>query len=161
MSLVSHEYLPVKVASPKYMDESAALTADGIFLPRKEMRVLSETPGHIVDVFKAKGDYVKAGDALAKVDDEMLNIELQAVRINLDKLKKDQARLSNLIEADAVAKNKIEEVELGIATAEAKIKGLQKQINNTTIRSPMDGVITYRVVEKDGVIAFAAILYFW
>jgi membrane fusion protein, multidrug efflux system len=152
LSLISHDYLPVTVAFPQSALTKTGLQADGIFMPNKEMWVLSETQGHIQEVYKSKGDHVRAGDALAKIDDEILQIEIQTVQLNLDKLQKDKQRLANLIDADAVAKNKIEEVDLGIATAQAKIKGLQKQINNTTIRAPMDGIMTYRVVEKDGVI---------
>jgi membrane fusion protein, multidrug efflux system len=152
LSTQTYAHLPVRVVQPSSSANGNGLVADGIFMPNKEMWVLSETQGHILEVYKAKGDYVRTGDALAKIDDEILQIELQTVQLNLDKLKKDKQRLANLIDADAVAKNKIEEIELGIATAEAKIKGLNKQINNTTIRSPMEGIITYRVIEKGGVI---------
>lgn len=152
ISQQTHAFLPVQVAYPATSSAKSGLTADGIFLPVKEMWVLSETQGRILEVFKAKGDFVRVGEALAKVDDELLNLELRTVQLNLDKLEKDRQRLSNLIDADAVAKNKIEEVELGIATAKAKIQGLQKQIANTTIRAPMDGTITFRVIEKGGVI---------
>jgi membrane fusion protein, multidrug efflux system len=152
LSLNTHQYLPVRVASPLLTNQKNGLTADGIFMPNKEMWVLSETQGHITDVFKAKGDLVRAGEAIAKVDEELLQVELQTVQINLDKLEKDRQRLVHLIDADAVAKNKVEEVDLGIATARAKIKGISKQIANTTIRAPMTGTITYRTIEADGVI---------
>ncbi len=152
LSLQTHEYLPVQVVRPQASAMSNSLVSDGIFMPSKEMWVLSETQGRILDVFKAKGDFIRAGEPLAKVDDELLRIELQTVQLNLDKLQKDRQRLANLIDADAVAKNKIEEIDLGIATAEAKIKALNKQIDNTTIRAPMDGIITFRAIEKGGVI---------
>jgi membrane fusion protein, multidrug efflux system len=152
LSLKTHQYLPVKVAFPQHSTVKGGLTADGIFMPNKEMWLLSETQGHIQQVFKGKGDFVRAGEAIAKVDDELLQIELQTIQINLDKLEKDRQRLVNLIDADAVAKNKIDEVDLGIATARAKIKAIQKQIANTTIKAPMTGTITYRTIETDGVI---------
>jgi membrane fusion protein, multidrug efflux system len=152
LSSLTHAQLPVEVILPITQALNTGLVADGIFMPIKEMWVLSETQGHIIEVYKAKGERVQAGDQLAKIDDSMLQLELQTVALNLEKLEKDRERLTKLIDADAVAANKIEEVQLGIATAQAKIKGIQKQILNTTIKAPMSGTMTYRVVEKDGVI---------
>jgi membrane fusion protein, multidrug efflux system len=152
LSLESPDFLPVKVVTPHYANGVDGLKADGIFMPIKEMWIMSETQGRITEVYKAKGEMIKAGEAIARVDDELLRLELETVQLNLDKLEKDKVRLNRMIEADAVAKNKVEEVSLAIATAQTKIKVLQKQLNNTTIRSPMDGMITFKLIEPGGVI---------
>lgn len=150
--MVGAAYVPVQVAHAEAGALSSALEVAGIFMPQKEMWVISETAGRILEVYKKRGDSVQEGDLLAKVDDELLQIELETVQINLDKLQKDRARLSNLIAGEAAPKSKIEEIDLGIATANAKIKGIKKQIANTSIRAPMSGTMTYRIVEKGGVI---------
>ena len=145
-------YVPVEITQPSMDTLSEQLEADGIFLPAKEMFVISETAGRVLQVYKNKGETVKEGDIIAKVDDELLRLELQTTQTNLTKLRKDEERVKKLIEGEALPRNKIEEVQLGIATAEAKIQGLRKQIGNTSIKATMDGTLGMRFIERGSVI---------
>lgn len=149
---VTRAYIPVEIVEPQLETLENRLEANGIFLPAKEMFVISETAGRVVEVFKDKGEWVDEGGLIAKVDDELLRTELEATEANLAKLLKDRERLSNLIEGEAAPKNKIEDVELGILAAEAKEKGLKKQIANTNIRAPMTGTMGLRFIERGSVI---------
>jgi RND family efflux transporter MFP subunit len=152
MSKVGRAFVPVEVASPQVETLAGTLEADGIFLPAKEMFVISETAGRVLEVHANRGEWLTEGSLIAKVDDELLRIELEATQANLAKLRKDRERLSNLIEGEAAPKNKIEDLELGILAAEAKEKGLKKQIANTSIKAPMTGTLGMRFIERGSVI---------
>lgn len=151
-SQVERAFVPVETTFPRREALSTNLTADGIFLPSKEMLVISETAGRVLQLYKNRGDAVREGDLIAKIDDELARIELEATEATLAKLHKDRDRLTSLIEGEAVPKSKIEEVQLGIATAEAKQKALKKQIANTSIRAPMTGILGMRFIERGSVI---------
>ena len=152
LSRVVRAFVPVEVGYPQYESLANHLHADGIFLPAKEMFVISETAGRVLQVYKNRGDWANEGELIAKVDDELLRTELEATQANLAKLRKDRERLSNLIEGEAAPKNKIEDVELGIIAAEAKEKALKKQIANTSIKAPMTGTLGMRFIERGSVI---------
>ncbi|MBX2890773.1 MAG: efflux RND transporter periplasmic adaptor subunit [Saprospiraceae bacterium] len=149
---VSRAYVPVEIVEAKLETLANRLEAQGIFLPAKEMFVISETAGRVLEVYKNKGEWVNEGDLIAKVDDELLRTELEATQANLAKLYKDRERLTNLIEGEAAPRNKIEDVSLGILAAEAKEKGLKKQIANTSIKAPMTGTMGLRFIERGSVI---------
>jgi membrane fusion protein, multidrug efflux system len=146
------QFVPVETTTAGTEQLSNRLEADGIFMAAKEMLVISETAGRVLEVFKNKGDVLREGEPIAKVDDEMFRIELEATQANLAKLRKDRERLTNLIDGDAAPKNKMEDLELGILAAEAKEKGLKKQISNTTIKAPMTGTLGMRFIERGSVI---------
>lgn len=152
MALASRPFVPVKTAIVELAPLAGQLEVGGVFLPAKEMFVISETQGRVVQVLKNKGEWVNEGDLIAKVDDELLSIELEATQANIAKMKKDRERLENLIEGEAVAKNKMEDIELGLLAAEAKGKALKKQIANTSIRAPMTGTLGMRFIERGSVI---------
>lgn len=152
LSKIARAHVPVEVATPRLETLSNRLEADGVFMPIKEMFVISETAGRVLEIHKNKGEWVKEGELIAKVDDELLRVELEATEANLAKLRKDKERLGNLIEGEAAPKNKIEDVELGLLAAEAKKKALQKQIANTSIRATMDGTLGLRFIERGSVI---------
>jgi membrane fusion protein, multidrug efflux system len=152
LSQIKRAFVPVEVVSPQLETLSNSLHVDGIFMPFKEMFLISETAGKVLEVYKNKGEAVTEGDVIAKVDDELLRIELSTVEANLSKLYKDKERLGNLIEGEAAPKNKIEELNLGIYTAESKQKALLKQISNTYLKAPMSGTLGLRFIEKGSVI---------
>ncbi|TNE48820.1 MAG: efflux RND transporter periplasmic adaptor subunit [Bacteroidetes bacterium] len=152
LAQVTRSFVPVEVVSVHSETLSNQLEANGIFMPVKEMFVISETQGRVIQVFKDKGEWVNESDLIAKVDDELLQTELEATQANIAKLKKDRDRLGNLIEGEAVAKNKIEDIELGLLAAEAKEKALKKQIANTNIKAPMSGTLGLRFIERGSVI---------
>lgn len=152
LSRAKRSYVPVSVTTPQMEVLANRLEADGIFLPAKEMFIISETAGRVVEVYKNKGEWLKEGDIIAKVDDEMFRIELAATQANLAKLRKDKERLGSLIEGEAAPKNKMEDLDLGIMAAEAKEKGLNKQIANTNLKAPMTGTLGMRFIERGSVI---------
>ncbi len=152
LSKVVRDFVPVEVTKPQMETLANTLLADGIFLPVKEMFVISETAGRVLETYKNKGEWVTEGDLIAKVDDELLRIELEATQANLAKLRKDQERLANLIEGEAAPKNKIEDLQLGLLAAEAREKGLKKQIANTSIKATMTGTMGLRFIERGSVI---------
>ena len=152
LSQAKRSFVPVEIAMPQTEALAGRLEADGIFLPVKEMFVVSETAGRVLEVYKNKGEWLKEGTVIAKVDDEMLRIELAATQANLAKLRKDKERLGSLIEGEAAPKNKMEDLELGIMAAEAKEKGLNKQIANTNLKAPMSGTLGLRFIERGSVI---------
>lgn len=152
LSKVVRDFVPVEVTKPQMETLANTLQADGIFLPVKEMFVISETAGRVLETYKNKGEWVTEGDLIAKVDDELLRIELEATQANLAKLRKDQERLANLIEGEAAPKNKIEDLQLGLLAAEAKEKALKKQIANTSIKATMTGTMGLRFIERGSVI---------
>ena len=152
LSKLVRAFVPVEVVEPKVEILANHLEVDGIFLPFKEMFVISETAGRVLETYKNKGEWLNEGQIIAKVDDELLRIELEATQANLVKLRKDKERLTNLIEGEAAPKNKIEDIDLGILTAEAKEKGLKKQISNTSIKAPMTGTLGMRFIERGSVI---------
>ncbi|MEQ1744180.1 MAG: efflux RND transporter periplasmic adaptor subunit [Saprospiraceae bacterium] len=145
-------FVPVKTAVVDQARLAGDLEVAGVFLPAKEMFVVSETQGRVVQALKNKGEWVNEGDLIAKVDDDLLTIELQATQANIAKMKKDRERLGNLIEGEAAPKNKMEDIELGLLAAEAKEKALKKQIANTNIRAPMNGILGLRFIERGSVI---------
>lgn len=145
--------IPVKTVAPEWMAFSEKLESQGILLPSKEMPVIAEMPGRVVEVFGAKGERMREGDLIARLDDALLRIELETLEANLDKMNKDLARLRNLTDVDAIARNKIEEAELAILTAEAKQKTINKQLEKMAIRAPMSGVLGARLVERGSVVA--------
>ncbi|HOY08142.1 MAG TPA: hypothetical protein PLO67_22190, partial [Saprospiraceae bacterium] len=58
LSKVPRAFIPVQVTQPQLETLANTLQADGIFLPVKEMFVISETAGRVLETYKNKGEWV-------------------------------------------------------------------------------------------------------
>jgi len=187
--------------------------------------IRSQAQGEIKEVFVEEGRVVKAGDLLARVDDEKIRLqlaqvaagieasgaklrlaqkgnkkELIAVALNqmdiaakqLELARKDQARLVKLFAQGAVSEIQKEKAELALKAAEeqfqsakenhdlsvrgreseeiemiqAEIRGLEaqrglleRQARDTEIRSPVDGLLEVKHVERGELAVMGAVLF--
>ena len=89
---------------------------------------------------------------MAKLDDEMLRLQLQTVEVNLEGQRKDEQRYRILSEQNAAPDIQLEKIELAIKGLEIQKAQIQKQIKGCTIISPFDGIITKKMIDLGSVI---------
>ena len=99
-----------------------------------------------------EGDRVSQGTVIAKIDDEMLQLQLENAEVSIEGQKNDDNRYTNLAKDNAVAGVQVEKTKLGLRSAEIQKKQLQKQLRSTTIKAPFSGVITKKLVDLGSVI---------
>lgn len=124
----------------------------GTFEPYRQNTIGSDAQGKIVRLTIEEGDHVAQGTVIAKVDDELLQLQLQNAEVAIEGQKNDDNRYSNLAKDNAVAGVQVEKTKLGLRTAEIQKKQIQKQLRSTTITAPFAGVITKKMVDLGSVI---------
>jgi RND family efflux transporter MFP subunit len=124
----------------------------GTFEPNKQAMVSAEGQGKVLSAEFEEGDIVKKGSVLAKLDDEMLRLQLQTVEVNLEGQRKDEQRYRILSEQNAAPDIQLEKIELAIKGLEIQKAQIQKQIKGCTIISPFDGIITKKMIDLGSVI---------
>jgi RND family efflux transporter MFP subunit len=124
----------------------------GTFEPNKQAMVSAEGQGKVLSVEFEEGDVVKKGSVLAKLDDEMLRLQLQTIEVNLDGQRKDEQRYRILAEQNAAPDIQLEKIELAIKGLEIQKAQILKQIKGCTIVSPFNGIITKKMIDLGSVI---------
>jgi len=99
------------------------------------------TPGRVKSLPVRIGDYVKAGQLVAQMDDAQL-VSMQA---QFQSLKAQYERSRDLYEANALSKAQYEGIEAQYAGTKRQLESL---LENTIIKAPFGGVITHRAVEE-------------
>jgi RND family efflux transporter MFP subunit len=94
-----------------------------------------------------EGDRVSKGQVIAKLDDELINLQIETAKLNIAQLKNDNARFSNLRKEQAVSSMEAEKMELALKTAEVQLKQLQKQLRGTKVLAPFSGVVTKKMAD--------------
>lgn len=139
-------YVTVVNAEKKLLNENISLS--GTIYSENEVNVLSETHGRITNIFVEAGDYVKAGEVLVQVDDEMKKAQYNIALASFEKIKKDYERAQSLFTANSISDAQFEAAKLAYINAEAQYTIAKRQLNDTKITSPISGVVNARYVNQ-------------
>ena len=99
--------------------------------------IAPQMAGRITKINAEIGDFVKKGQILAEIDKAQL---LQA-QLQLQNLEVELQRLKSLYEAGGLSQSDYDSIEMQYNVAKTQVDNL---IENTTLRSPVDGVVTAR-----------------
>jgi membrane fusion protein (multidrug efflux system) len=146
---------PIAVLAETVSSGSAQEIVDftGTFEPFNEVKVNADIQGAIVKVYVKEGDQLKKGQAILKIDDDLLQLKLKAINTQIGGLEKDVERYQTLTETGAIQGIKLEKTLLGLESAQMERNIIQEQIRMTTIRAPFNGIVTHLFTEVG---AFAA-----
>ena len=137
------------------------VSAVGSVEPEVRVHVSTRMMGWVNALHVAEGDTVAKGQKLLSIDDADMKAkrkqveagirEAEAVVANAERMAE---RFQNLYEAKAVSKSQLDDVETGLERARAgraQAKAARAELNvhmaYLDIRSPMDGVVTRRMVD--------------
>ena len=128
----------------------------GSFSPNREVEVRPQAGGQITQLPFEEGQSVGAGRLMAKIDDEQLRYQVEALQVTLEGYQNDLVRYENLVKGDATPAVNLERTQLSIRATQAQIKQLRKQIANTNVTAPFSGIVTEKMVEKGSVVSVGA-----
>ena len=140
--------VPVEVFTAEYRDVPKKIVESGLFYSNSDVEVRSQTEGRILELNGETGDAVTAGQPLATVEKDVLESRFLEAKERLSKTEKDFERTKNLIRGDATTQQQVEAAALSYQEARANYTDIQEQLNNTTLKSPVPGRISKRLVEK-------------
>jgi RND family efflux transporter MFP subunit len=142
----------VEAAQPETHTFASAFSYLGTFDPFKQNTIGSDASGKLIRLDVEEGDRVSQGQVIAKIDDEMLQIQLQNIEVSIEGQRNDDARNAALSKDNAIPGVQVEKTKLGLRSAELQKKQLQKQLRSTNITAPFSGVITKKLVDLGSVI---------
>jgi len=131
---------------------NGSFESNGTFSAIHELTLMSEGSGKVVELSFKTGDIVNTGKILAVLDDELIRSQLSLAEAMLVKSKSDLKKYENLLTNDAISTQQVEDSRLGVKKAETDVTMLQKQLDNTTIKAPIQGTITKRFIEKGSLV---------
>lgn len=167
---------PVEVEEATVREIIARVKATGEVNPRRKVEIQSKVIGEIVGLPVVEGQEVRAGQVVLEIEKELYvaardqsRASLDQATVNLERARADlaNARLNldraRSLHADKVLSDEaLDRAELAFETAEISVRAQQQVIRQaesayrrasedlerTTIRAPMDGVVTALNVEK-------------
>jgi HlyD family secretion protein len=167
---------PVEVATVAREDLQAKVTANGKVQAKKKVDISATIPGQIVHLAVKEGDRVAKGQFLLQIDAtnpratarstefsmQALSQEQESARATLEQARADLRRAEENFASRIIPESEIQRARTLVATAEAAVRatdhrvqqaratveGARDTLAKTTVRSPIDGIVTAKRVEE-------------
>jgi len=153
----------LKIKSQTFQD---TMVVSGVARAKYEYRISAQVGGMLKAHYKDRGDRVKKGEVLFKIDPEEFELLVKERRANLEQararlklLEKERKRKEKLFKAGHISKDMWDQILTNLKLAKAQydqaltgLREAQRNLRLTTIRSPIDGIVLERFHEDGEVI---------
>jgi membrane fusion protein (multidrug efflux system) len=139
--------VPVQVVQPFREDIFATYSATATITSDADAPVVARVTGDVVQLLVEEGDYVEAGQALARLDGERLRLEMLAARANLDQARSELARNKDLHERGLISAASFDNLKFTLEALEATYQLRKLEHDYATIRAPISGYVAAREIK--------------
>jgi membrane fusion protein (multidrug efflux system) len=134
--------VPVEISTPKVGEMLAVYSGTAAITADREAIIMPKVVGEIREVLVDEGDHVRAGQVLARLDGDQLRLEAAQAEANFRKLERDYERYVELQKRGLVSVTAFDNLKYELDSARAIYELTALQLSYTSIRSPIDGVVT-------------------
>lgn len=140
---------PVKVVTRKVtmVSDPVRILVSGFLEAEKIAPISFEIPGKIVSLTVDLGDRVKQNQVMAQIEMADYQSHLEIAQARFTKAQDAFNRSDPLFKKGVIPEKTLVEVISGLAQARAEMDIIQKQVRDTTLRSPFAGVIGMKAIE--------------
>lgn len=139
--------VPVEAVAATRREISASYTGVATLEADSEAQVAAKINGALVKLFVEEGDEVKAGQVLAKLDDENPRLNLAKAEATLRKLENDFRRSNEMFGRKLLSVEQNDKIRFDLETQRATYDLARLELSYTTITAPISGVISRRMVK--------------
>jgi len=118
--------------------------ATGAVEPLWWAKVTSLVRDRIIEICDCEGKEIKKGDVLVRLDDREVNAQLSELRAREEFLKRESARVTELIARNAATTQAFERARMELQQVQALILVQLQKIDDYAITAPMDGIVLRR-----------------
>ena len=141
MSSFVNTVIPVTVEHPKSIELDRKFSVNGRVDAKNELTIYSKAHAVVSKKHRKAGDAISKGTIIAELENAVIRENLRLAEQDLAKAKKDVARFQNLASIEAVTIRELEDTQIALRSIESRITELKDQLSNTTIISPVSGII--------------------
>lgn len=143
----TEQTVPVRVVNPFLGEIAESIRTSGTLEADREADVYAKLVGLCQKVFVEEGDQVKAGDVLAKLEDEELRLAYEQALARLEKARADYERADQLYKEGLASQQVYQDASVQLRLAQADYDLARKRFQDTSVVSPLAGLVTARKIK--------------
>ena len=139
--------VPVEAVAVARRSISASYSGTATLEPESEAQVAAKISGVLLKLMVEEGDQVKAGQVLAKLDEQNPRLNLAKAQASLGKLENDYRRSKEMFERKLLSVEQNDKIRYDLETQRATWELAKLELSYTSITAPIGGVISRRLVK--------------
>ena len=139
--------IPVETAEVIQGSITATYAGSTSLEAEEEAEVVAKVSGVVKQIFMEEGYSVKAGQVLAKLDDEQYRLEVNQAHSILDKIFSEFERNESLFRNKIVSQESYEKTKSEYRTQKAAYDLAKLRLDYTEIKAPISGVVSRRFIK--------------
>ena len=128
-------------------------SANGTFIPKQETNQAADISGRVVSVYVKEGSRVGAGQVLASIKRDAIEVDVTQAQNNLQNAIIDNQRYENAYKTGGVTKQQLDNSRLQLKNAQAALRSQGVRMNDTKVRAGISGTINKKMVEPGAVVS--------
>lgn len=129
------------------------VTTDDARVAATLVRVAPEAiGGRVVKLAVKEGDHVKKGQVLAQLDDRIASAQLKRAKAKAELAAKDLQRIEQLVSQRGLAPKDLDLAKANADTTAAELQLAEVAMENTSVVSPVDGIVVQKSTEEGNII---------
>jgi len=143
----------VEVITVENKPVSLTQTVSGTLEAVRKIRLYNEESGRITKLPYHEGDFVKQGSLLIQLDNELLKTDVAKAKASKEQAKVDLSRVKKLLAKKISTEEEVAHARTELDLAIAEEKHQLTRLRRTSIKAPIDGLITRRLYEPGDMLA--------
>lgn len=135
----------IKELTAKKIFEEIAVS--GKTQPKRSVTIRAENEGTITEIAAEKGAYLNRGDIILKIDTKTLPVKRSEAAALVSQREIEYSAAQKLLKQNLLSEAKVAEAFFNLETARAKLAEINLNLHNTTIVSPIEGILNSRPAE--------------
>lgn len=140
------ETVPVEVATIERGPIEEVLRFSTNLEAEEAVGVVSQAARQVTELLVEEGTDVSRGDLLLRLEDDEQRTELARVESQLGKARREYERQQNLFEQQLVSEQAMNDATYELEQLELRLEDARRQLSYATVRAPISGTITRRLV---------------
>ncbi|WP_088328325.1 efflux RND transporter periplasmic adaptor subunit [Lacimicrobium sp. SS2-24] len=136
--------IPVEVAQLSKGEISSAYSTTAILEAKEEAFVVARASGIIREILVEEGDYVEKGQALARLETERYQLNLDRAQANLTSIEKELKKVRDMYAKKLISADAFDKLSSSYDAAKADLNLARLDLAETTITAPISGYIAER-----------------
>jgi len=142
------------VAVPAFRQSvTETLSLVGSLTANEQVELKSETDGTVEEINFLEGEPVEAGRLLVKLDDTKARAQVTEAKANYALSKGNYDRAKQLLEDKLISQQEFDQTAAAFAANEATVALRERQLQDTRIHAPFEGVVSARLISPGQVIS--------
>ncbi len=132
---------------------AVTISASGTLNPVKSVQVGTQVSGMVQEIYVDFNDVVKKSQVIARIDPREWQARFEQAEANYILAKRNHDNNKRLIEKNFISPAAFDQTLSAYKSAKASLSMAKKALDDTVIRSPVDGVVVKRSVERGQTVA--------